>query len=433
MKEVNQLTSEEERSLTYCNYPTRPRLIDAKTAIEKGIIRFGQKNIIYRPQDQDAEELQASRIEINKRRNFRSLIEATIFGLNEAVVKVNGLDLREALGREMDLIESLKKDYRKYGTYVYYPNTGDLTQFTPKNWHRLSLVTSNNLLLSDPDRKMDWNEIRNKFDNFVPAIAGASVGSNIALALSMDLRPETIKIADPNNHKVSNGNRKPLSYGKIVQSQNELDLSGSMFELKNKAVAAAESLQSLDPYMKVFAYYEGVSDENKLAFLAGNRIEPRASVIIEEVDDPHAKIYIRKAARKARVRLIMATDVGSSAQVDIRPFDIDPEASLAYGISDDELYQIQKEARENPSRSAFYRFAEALIGSEFKSRGEFGEITDEKLPKLFSSVPQLGSTALVAAGLTAEVVARIILGYKYPERFLVDKTRLEVVRWGEMV
>ena len=429
---VEQLTLEEERSLAYRDYPTRPRLIDAQTAIEAGIIRFGSINIIYRPQGQDAEALQSDRIVVNRNRSFRSLIQATLFGLNEAVVRIKGWDLRQNLDAEIDKYSGLR-DQRKYGTYVFYPSTGDLTHFAPREWHRLSLVTSNNLLLSDLDRKMTWNEIRDKFDDFIPAIAGASVGSNIALALSMDLRPETIKIADPNNHKVSNGNRKPLGYSNIVQTQAELDLSGSMFELKNKAIAAAESLQSLDPYMKVFAYYEGVNDENKLAFLRGNRMEPRASVVIEEVDDPNAKIYIREVARAARVRLIMATDVGSSAQIDIRPFDINPEASLAFGISDEELYQIQKEARENPSRSAFYHFAEALIGPEFKLRGEFGEITDEKLPKLFSSVPQLGSTAFVAAGLTAEVVARTILGYKYPERFLVDKTRLEVIRWGEMV
>lgn len=429
---AEQLTEEEQRSIAYKDYPTRPRLIDAKTALEGGTLYFGSRNIIYRPQGEDAEALQSDRIIIDRNRNFRSLIQATLFGLNEAVVRVKGWDLRQHLDAEIDKYSGLR-DQRKYGTYVYYPNTGDLIHVAPKDWHRLSLVTSSNLLLADPDRKLSWEEIRVKFNNFVPAIAGASVGSNIALALSMDLRPEVVKLADPHNHKVSNGNRKPLSYRDIVQMQAEMVLSQTGTELKNKAIAGAESMQSLDPYQVVFAYFEGVRDENKKAFLEGNRVEPRASVVIEEVDDPDAKIYIRQAAREARVRLIMATDVGSSVQLDIRPFDSDPHASLAFGMSDDELFEIQDQAHRNPSRAIFYRFAEALIGREYKSRGEFGEITDDKLPKLFSSVPQLGSTALVAAGMTAEIIARAVLGYKFPERFLFDKTQLETVKWGRLV
>lgn len=76
--------------------------------------------------------------------------------------------------------------------------------------------------------------------------------------------------------------------------------------------------------MQVWAYYEGVNRDNVRAFVAGNHAEPAAHVVIEETDNPATKVLIREEARKQRVRLVMATDLGSAVQVDIRPFDTDP-------------------------------------------------------------------------------------------------------------
>ena len=106
---------------------------------------------------------------------------------------------------------------------------------------------------------------------------------------------------------------------------------------------------------------------------------------------------------------------------------------MAYDISDDELFERQKAVREKPSLETFLKFIEGWIGPEFLKSGEFGDLITGKLPKWTASMPQLGSTAGVAAGIVAEIVARSALGYKFPERFIIDKRELKVQSFGELI
>jgi len=421
------LSDEEKLSWAYLNYPSRPRLIDAR---DRSLRRKGEY-VIYKPKGQDLEDLGSSEIVIGPEHQF-SLVEATLFGLNDALVRAEGgSNLRQEFEEELERFNFVGPN--KYGTYAYYPATGDLAQYAPERYHRLALVTSNSSLLLDADRKLKWEEVREIFDDLVVAIAGASLGNNVAHSIARDIRPKNLKIADPNLFKVSNANRVGLSYEDIVLPNSLRESQFSSLGLKNKAIGAAEQIHRIDPFMRVWAYFEGVNLENIHSFAVGNRFEPGADFIVEETDNPDAKIMIREMARRERVKVIMATDAGSAVQIDIRNFDFNPNASLAVGISDEDLYKSQKEAHEDPSRENFYRFAESLIGDDFRGRGEFGDIIDGKLPKMCASVPQLGSTAAMAGSIVAEVVARTALGYKYPERFVVDKKSLEVRSFGEKV
>lgn len=429
------LTPEEETSLAYWNYPGRPRVINADEAINSGVIEYSGDDIIYSPSEEDSVDLGNEAIKISPRNQYLTLVEATMFGLNDALVAAElGVSLRAEFDKELETFYSKQGAGKPYGCYVYYPSSGDIALVAPPNLHKLALITSNSSLYLDPKMEKSWEEVRDIFGHLVFAVAGASVGNGIFYWTIRDILPAAGKIADHNPFKVSNAGRVRLGYRNIVWSKAMQESQFSPWGLRNKAVEAVQQVHELDPYMDLRAYFEGVNEQNVDSFIGGNRIEPKANIVVEETDNPDAKVLIREKCREHHCRVIMASDEGSSVQIDIRNFDINPHATLAYGVSDEELYQRQDDSRQKPGdREAFLKFADSLIGNDYKGRGEFGGLIQGRIPKLFASIPQLGSTACMAGGIVAEVIARTALGYKYPERFVIDKRTLEIKCWGELV
>ncbi len=98
------------------------------------------------------------------------------------------------------------------------------------------------------------------------AVAGCSVGSSVIHSVIMDLRPKNIKIADKSVYKMENINRVRLSYYEMVRSQSQRSSAVDM-SLKNKAKVVADQLYSIDPFLNVFVYDEGINAENIKEFL----------------------------------------------------------------------------------------------------------------------------------------------------------------------
>lgn len=428
-------TPEEKLSLAHLNYSTRPVLLDANQSFDLGILSLEGENLILKLTGQDFEALRINEITIPPDRQY-SLIEPTLYGLNDALVQAEkGVSYRDLLKRELQIYDGLqgKGEEFKYGIYVYYLGSGNIVQYAPEEIHRLALVVSNSTLLLDPEKKMCPEEVREIFGNTVVAIAGASVGDAIAHAISMDLRPQNLKIADPANLKLVNLNRRRASYQDMVFSNRIKGLSGTPGEPKNKSIATASDIHAYDPFMNIFAYYEGLTEINKDSFVGGNRVEPKATFVIDEMDNPSLKVMLAETARKYGVRLVRATDAGSAVQIDIRPFDTNPQATLALGVSDEEVYEAQKRYESKPSRDSLFAFANCLIGSDYQ-RGELKRLIRGEQPKISGSVPQLGSTAMLAGAIVAEVVSRTVLGHRiFYERFMIDKQTLEILKWGNIV
>ncbi len=363
------------------------------------------------------------------------LTQATIFGLNERLT----LSARGATGK--NLREEFNDEWEKYsqelgaiengqpflyGYYAYYSARNDLVRFCPPYWHHLVAVTSSSTLLSDVAKKLTWQEVREKLAKTTVAVAGCSVGSSVIHALAMDMRPENIKIADKSVYKMENINRVRLSYAEMVKNQGErqglVDLA-----LKNKACVVAEQLYAIDPFLNVFVYDEGVSSENVVSFLDGASGEPRADIVVEEVDDPRIKIFIREEARKRQLPVVMVTDIGSAVQLDVLRYDQNPLLPLTHGTSDAELYAKMEAVYNRPgNREAFFGFVDALVGTAYR-QDELADIILEKSEIPTSTlIPQLGSTVAMAGAVAAEAVARICLGYSYPPRAIINKRTLAV-------
>lgn len=335
-----------------------------------------------------------SHLRIPRERIF-DLVPHAMFGLLDDLIP--GSELANNF-----LIEFEKFQNPDYGVWVYYPGKEHLVRFAPPFWHRLSLVVRNSTLLMDPEMKTDWLGVRAKLENAVVAVAGCSVGNNVAHAVAFDLRPLKMKIADHKDYHLNNANRVRLTYGDFG---------------RNKAIVTAEQIHSVDPFMDIDVFSEGIHQGNVNDFVDGS------SIIIEETDDPEAKIFIRERARKAGIPVVMVSDLGSAVQLDIRRFDFDNKLPLAAcGVLDDELYGKRDTWRSDlADRNKFYEFAFCLIGKNYIHVPEFKRIVFKEAEPVFAGVPQLGSTAMAAGGIAGEAVARLLLGHQLPERMFIQK------------
>lgn len=361
------------------------------------------------------------------------LTQATIFGLNERltmsatspIIDKNGKTLRDEFNLEWEKytekLFAVKDNYLDYGYYAYYAEKNELVRFCPPFWHHVVSVASSSKLLADPKNSLSWAQIRDLFENTTIAVAGCSVGSSVIHSAIMDMRPKNIKIADKSVYKMENINRVRLSYAEMVKSQAER-VSVADLSLKNKAKVIAQQLYGIDPFLNVYIYDEGIDEKNIGSFLGEEDGMPKTDVVVEEVDDPRIKIFIRQEARKRGLPVVMVTDIGSAVQLDVLRYDKDKNLPLSYGISDEDLIaKMEKVYDEGGNRKVFFEFVDALIGKDYR-RGELNEIIEQRVEIPTSTIiPQLGSTVAMAGAIAAECVARIRLGFDSPARAIIDK------------
>ncbi len=361
------------------------------------------------------------------------LTQATIFGLNERltmsatspVIDKSGKTLRDEFNLEWEIyaqkLFAVDGGYLDYGFYAYYKERNELVRYCPPFWHHVVSVASSSKLLADKKNSLSWAQIRNLFENTTIAVAGCSVGSSVIHSAIMDMRPKNIKIADKSVYKMENINRVRLGYAEMVKSQAERT-SAADLSLKNKAKVIAAQLYAIDPFLNVYIYDEGIDEKNIESFLGEKDGEPKTDVVVEEVDDPRIKIFIRQEARRRGLPVVMVTDIGSAVQLDVLRYDKDKNLPLSFGISDEELIaKMEKVYEEAGNRKAFFEFVDALIGKDYR-HGELNEIIEQRVEIPTSTIiPQLGSTVAMAGAIAAECVARIRLGFDSPSRAIIDK------------
>lgn len=409
----------------------KPFLINATRAHKSGIVKFlrnGTARITTK----------GGTVHTVPPNHQYDLTQATIFGLNERltssatspVLDKKGGTLRDAFNKEWrryeQALSSAKGFYVDYGVYALYHERGDLVRYCDPFWHRVVAVASSSKLITDPGATLTWKQIRDVFESSTIAVAGGSVGNSILHCAVMDMRPRNVKIADKSLYKMENINRVRLSYEDVAESNDKRAMLMDMM-LRNKALVTAEQLYRIDPYLNVYCYPEGVNLTNINEFLGGHGKEPKADIMIEEVDDPRIKLLLREEARTRRIPLVMATDVGSCVQIDVLRYDKDSTLPLTFGSTDDAFRASVRAVEDNPgNREIFFTFVDMLIGADYR-RDELAKIIDlnSEIPTS-TIIPQLGSTAAAAAGVMAETVARMLLGHNYPSRVIINKRTFEV-------
>jgi molybdopterin/thiamine biosynthesis adenylyltransferase len=264
----------------------------------------------------------------------------------------------------------------KCGNWVYFPWNGLLVHYLEDSLHQELRTARNKNFITIKEQQ--------KLYNTTIGIAGLSVGSNIAIALSLMGACRKIKIADPDVIAPSNLNR-------IITDFTNIGI--------NKAVVIARYIYQLNPYAEIEIFEEGINKKNIKEFLKD------LDILIEELDDIEIKVEIRKLARRKKIPVIMATDNGDNVIIDIERFDIKPNLPLFHGNIKNLDY---KNINKTPAK--LYKAMSKIIGLQFVPSRIIQSIFE--VGKTIYSWPQLITAAMLSGAVVAYLVKKIILNEK---------------------
>jgi hypothetical protein len=227
------------------------------------------------------------------------------------------------------------------------------------------------------------------------AFFGLSVGSHAAGTWTMLARPKRIRIADPDVVAATNLNRLRYAWQDIG---------------KKKTDVLAVQLLAMQPFIRIGTLADG-SIASMRTFC---RATPRASAIVDEIDSIEGKLLLRAEAKRMRIPLISAVDVGDNVFLDIERYDTEsPKIFLG------RLPGIESMDLSSLSRPEKARLIIRLVGLEHNSDSMLRSLLG--IGKTISTWPQLGSTASIAGGLVATTLKRIFLGEEIRSgRYVLD-------------
>jgi len=287
----------------------------------------------------------------------------------------------------------LEKQFATYRQQLDVPRTlsGDWVYFRSDNTllHTVSEM-QNFELRTNRNRELITSIQQKKLANFTTAIAGLSVGSNIALSIVRNGFSNKLAIADADTLETSNLNRAP--YGLLEVGLKKVDI------LRKK-------LFELDPYLQIKSFDHGLSDDNVHQFVAS----AQAGIIIEIIDDLRMKIVIRELAKIKRIPVLMVTSIHDTVLIDIERYDIHSDQKIFNGvIPEDTLAKIKK----GISKNEINKYAVDIVGKKNVSRKTIHSL--KAIGKTLVGRPQLISTINVAAGIATLITREIALGEKIP-------------------
>jgi hypothetical protein len=406
-----------------------PILIDAAVAHREGYIEYAEDGTVVCRHPALLRYRRSSELHIAPDRQYPA-IRATFEDLNKALSRLSNSPLidgrhtlRQMYDAEADHYEVLAgaayaegKWEPDYGTYVIDHWGEALYLIAPARWHRLALVTSNAMLVTDPELRFSWQEMRRRLEGAVVGFAGASVGGNICEGWLREARPDRIKIADPDWIELTNLNR-----GERMNLRHVVASRAKRFEARNpydsprisKAEYLAYEQQLVDPYTKFYVYKDGITRANIDRFLCGDgRSEPRLDVLVEEMDDLELKFVVREACRKHGIDVIMLSDFGNSVDVLWNFFGTEPEGPIGFAASDDALRAALVGAKSG-DRAKVIEFGLGLCGHDV-ARDQFKAWLEGRGEQMTAALPQSGATALASGGIGGKEIALHILGHHVP-------------------
>ncbi len=271
------------------------------------------------------------------------------------------------------------------------------------------LRTARNRYLIDEAEQSEWSAA-------LIGIAGLSVGGSVLAAASLT-GARRFRLADPDTLGPTNLNR----------------LVGSVCDLgQPKLTMAMRRTLETDPYSDLEAFPAGYGPEVADSFIGTGDTE-RLTVLVEEMDDLVLKVDVRVKARAARVPVVMATDNGDNAILDVERFDIDASYPLFHGLAGD----LTASATDLGDPIQRVNVASAIVGSQITPRTRFS-LT--QVGRTLPSWPQLGTAATLAGALGALAARYIAGGAALPSgRYRVDLDEIllgpkarDAGRWNEL-
>ena len=311
-------------------------------------------------------------------------------------------------------------DIEAASRYVLFPWRSTIVRLPDADlfWR---LRTARNRYLIDEGEQREWSAA-------LIGIAGLSVGASVLAASSLT-GARRFRLAEADTLAPTNLNR----------------LAGSVCDFgEPKLTLAVRRTLEADPYSDLEAFPAGYTPGAAAAFIGGTGTGPgtgtgtgtgteRLTVLVEEMDDLALKVDIRVKARAARVPVVMVTDNGDNAILDVERFDLDSGYPLFHGLAGD-LATNPADLNDPVQR---VNVASAIVGSHITPRTRFS-LT--QLGRTLPSWPQLGTAATAGGALGALAARYIATGVPLPSgRYRVDLDEIllgvrahSAARWNEL-
>lgn len=340
------------------------------------IVDMGQKNA-QKPLRELVSSHPVANIIDNYDEQFAELqlsLDAFLYRANETI-QVNSIKekLREHYGQ--------KKAWG-LGSWVYYPWRQELVHvLAEEDFTSLRTIRNRDLINADEQKTLY---------GFSVACVGMSVGSASALSLVLSGVSRQLKVADGAVISGSNLNR-------ILTGVSDVGIE--------KSLSVARRAYEMNPYMQIKRFTKITSDSIEGLF---DRPWP-VNAVIDEIDDLEIKIRLRLEAKKRKLPVIMATELGDSVMLDVERFDLEPQRQLFHGL----VPNIEKILeRKDINHREWQKHAASIIQTK-----NMPIILQKSLLKIGSSIvthPQLGSTVLMTGGVTTYAIKRIALKQTMP-------------------
>ncbi len=264
------------------------------------------------------------------------------------------------------------------GSWVYFPWKRQLVHILDQeNFEALRTIRNKDLITEKEQEKL--------FD-FDTVCFGMSVGSAGALALGISGISRRMTLVD----------------GAVISGSNLNRISTGVASVGlPKATVIARQIYEMNPYSTINTV-DKVTRENIDEIL--DQQNP-VKLVIDEIDDIEMKVQIRIQARKRKIPVIMATELGDTIMLDVERFDLEPKRPLFHN-SVPGIEEVANSQVEN--HREWMKIAVKIIDPH-----NMPVKMQESLLKIGSTVvthPQLGSTVMMTGGALAFVAKNIALG-----------------------
>ncbi|HEU4715282.1 MAG TPA: ThiF family adenylyltransferase [Candidatus Saccharimonadales bacterium] len=264
------------------------------------------------------------------------------------------------------------------GSWVYYPWSGLLVHVIAREQFLELRSTRNRNLITAEEQK--------KLEAFNVACAGMSVGSNAAITVGITGISQQLKLADGAVISGSNLNR-------IVAGVSDVGLS--------KSLVIARKLYEMNPYVTIERFGADITPDNIADFF--EKPWP-IHAVVDEIDNLMVKVMLRVEARKRGLPVVMVTDLGDSAMLDVERFDLDPNLPLFHGI----VENVEDLLTKKVEKQEFLKYAMSIIGPKNASIRTQESIM--QVGRELAVQPQLGGAAIMAGSVVAYALRKIALG-----------------------
>lgn len=297
-----------------------------------------------------------------------------------------------------ELIQAFARDQHLSEVWMYYPWLTLAVHMPGEDMYfRLRTARNRNLITEDEQRAYRSASV---------GIAGLSVGSAAAAMLVMTGGPKTLKLADADIVETTNLNRIRAKLPDIGT---------------NKVDIAAREAWELDPFMDIHLWREGVSRDNLSTFITG---EPKLDVFIDEMDDIEMKIAARLMCRELRIPVLMATDNGDGAILDVERYDEEPGLEIFHGRLGSPIPEGKIEKKDS------IRMAITVIDPAYFTERQQDSIL--AIGRTLGGVAQLGTAASVAGAAIAFAVRRIMTKQPLPSgRYVMSPEEQIIPKYNE--